>query len=302
MRTGLAERRVARVTGVLQMLSGINAAVMRIQDRATLLKEACRLGHGLGGYSTARIAMIDPATLTVRAVAAAGLDFGAVIGEVFTIADAEAADTSLTSRVMRTGEAVFCDDLALTTWPVRGRDEMLASGIRSLACLPLRVDHTAVGVFMVGAVEAGLMGPEERQLLHEVAANLSFAMQYLEKQDAVHFLNFFDPLTGLAKRALFCERLGRWLAASSDRPQRLAIKVFDIDHLSVINDSHGRQRRRSAVAERRGPAEGAFSRHRTARTLRWRHLRQCRAVGKRELTASRRRCIGIWRDCSSRLS
>src|SRR6185437_10743059 len=236
----LAERRVARVTGALQMLSGINAAVMRIQDRATLLKEACRLGHGLGGYSTARIAMIDPATGTARAVAAAGLDFGAVIGEVFIIADAEGADTSLSSLVLRTGEAVFCDDLAATALPVRGREEMLAKGIRSLACLPLRVDQTPVGVFMVCTVEAGLMGPEERQLLNEVAANLSFALQYLDKQDAVHFLNFFDPLTGLAKRALLCERLGRWLAGSSDRPQRLAVKVFDIDHLSVINDSHGR--------------------------------------------------------------
>ena len=236
----LAERRVARVTGALQMLSGINAAVMRIQDRSTLLKEACRLGHGLGGYSTARIAMIDPATHTARAVAAAGLDFGAVIGEVFVIADTDSGDTSLTSRVLRTGEAVFCDDLLNTTWPVRGREEMLAKGIRSLACLPLRVDQTPVGVLMVCTVEAGLMGPEERQLLNEVAANLSFALQYLDKQDTVHFLNFFDPLTGLAKRALLCERLGRWLVASNDRPQHLAVKVFDIDHLSVINDSHGR--------------------------------------------------------------
>jgi len=48
-------------------------------------------------------------------------------------------------------------------------------------------------------------------LLEEVAANLSFALQYLDKQDAVHFLSYFEPLTGLAKRALFCERLSRLL-------------------------------------------------------------------------------------------
>jgi diguanylate cyclase (GGDEF)-like protein len=78
------------------------------------------------------------------------------------------------------------------------------------------------------------------QLLNEVAGNLSFAMQYLEKQDAVHFLNFFDPLTGLAKRALFCERLGRQLVRGTERPPRLAVVVFDIDHLSVTNDAFGR--------------------------------------------------------------
>jgi diguanylate cyclase (GGDEF)-like protein len=141
---------------------------------------------------------------------------------------------------MRTGEAVLCDDLAQSPLPVAGREALLASGIRSLAVLPLRVDETAVGVFMFGAVESGLVGHDELLLLHEVAANLSFALQYLDKQDAVHFLNYFDPLTGLAKRALFCERLGRLLVRGAERLPRLAVKVFDIDHLSVINDSFGR--------------------------------------------------------------
>ena len=151
----LAERRVARVTGVLQMLSGINAAVVRIQDRGELLKEACRLAHRVGGYSVAMIAMIDPATRTARAVAAGGLEIEATTMEAFTVADSEAADTSLTGRVIRTGKAVFCDDLAGAALPVSGRDVLLACGIRSLACLPLQVDQTAVGAFTVGTIEPG---------------------------------------------------------------------------------------------------------------------------------------------------
>lgn len=236
----IAERRVARVTGVLQMLSGINAAVVRMQDRGMLLNEACRLAHSVGGYSMAMIAMIDPATRTARAVATGGLLVDATFKEVFPVADTEAADTSLTGRVIRTGEAVFCDDLAGTTLPVSGRDAFLDHGIRSLACLPLWMDQTPVGAFMVGAIEPGLMGHDELQLLHEVAANLSFALQYLDKQDAVHFLNHFDPLTGLAKRALFCERLGRLLLRETGHMPRLVVKVCDLDHLSVINDSYGR--------------------------------------------------------------
>ncbi len=57
-----AERRVARLSGVLQMLSEINTAVVRIQDREALLQEACRLAHRLGGYPLAVIATTDPAT------------------------------------------------------------------------------------------------------------------------------------------------------------------------------------------------------------------------------------------------
>ena len=249
----LAERRVARVTGVLQMLSGINAAVVRIQDRAELLKEACRLAHGVGGYSAAMIAMVDPDTRTARAVATGGMKIEAVSKAVFTLADCEANDTSLIGRVIRSGEAVFCADVASATQPIQGRDELLRLGIRSVAWLPLLMDQIPVGAFVVGTVEVGLMGDDELQLLHEVAANLSFALQYLDKQDAVHFLNFFDPLTGLAKRTLFCERLGRILARGGDGASRIAVEVFDLDHLSVINDSHGRHtgdRLLQCVAER----------------------------------------------------
>ncbi|HUA88587.1 MAG TPA: bifunctional diguanylate cyclase/phosphodiesterase, partial [Steroidobacteraceae bacterium] len=82
--------------------------------------------------------------------------------------------------------------------------------------------------------------PDEMRLLEELGANLSFALQYLDKQDAVHFLSYFEPLTGLAKRALFCERLNRLLARGSESLPRLAITVFDIAHLAVINDSLGR--------------------------------------------------------------
>lgn len=237
----LAERRLARVTGVLQMVSGISAAVVRIQDRAALFQEACRLAHRVGGYSVAMIAMIDPTTRTARPVATAGLPPAAIDTESFTVADTEGGDTSLAARVIRSGEDLFCADLAAATLPVLGRDELLAAGIRALACLPLRVDQTPVGTFMVGAAEPGLMGCDELPLLHEVAANLSFALQYLDKQDAVNFLNFFDPLTGLAKRALLCERLGGLLARSAEPALRLAVKVFDVDHLSVINDSYGRR-------------------------------------------------------------
>jgi diguanylate cyclase (GGDEF)-like protein len=236
----IAERRAQRVTGVLQMLSGINAAVVRIQDRGAFLNEVCRLAYRLGAYALAVIAIIDPVTRTARAVATGGLSLESSLRETFKVADSEARDTSLTGRVIRTGEPVFCDDLLTTDLPVSGRDEMLASGIRSLACLPLRVDQTPIGAFMVGAVESGLMGSDELQLLNEVAANLSFAMQYLEKQDAVHFLNFFDPLTGLAKRALFCERLGRLLVRGTEPPPRVAVVASDIAHLSVTNDSFGR--------------------------------------------------------------
>jgi diguanylate cyclase (GGDEF)-like protein len=236
----LAEQQVARLTGVLQMLSGINAALVRIQNRDELLNETCRLAHRVGGYAVAMVALIDPPTRMARPIGWAGYEFLARPDHEFPVADHEADDTSLMGRVIRTGHAALCEDINRPPFLIDGRDALIAAGVRSLACLPLRVDGTPVGSFLCGTAATGAIGQEELLLLEEVASNLSFALQYLDKQDTVRFLSYFEPLTGLAKRALFCERLSRLLKRGTDSLPRLMVSVFDIEHLSVINDSFGR--------------------------------------------------------------
>jgi diguanylate cyclase (GGDEF)-like protein len=65
-------------------------------------------------------------------------------------------------------------------------------------------------------------------------------LQYFEKEDAVQFLSYFDSLTGLAKRVLFCERLASRLTVRQAEEAQPAVAMVDIEHLSIINDSYGR--------------------------------------------------------------
>jgi diguanylate cyclase (GGDEF)-like protein/PAS domain S-box-containing protein len=48
-----------------------------------------------------------------------------------------------------------------------------------------------------------------------------------------------DPLTGLANRAGFMQRLARALARSRDQQTTLAAMYLDVDHFKTINDTHG---------------------------------------------------------------
>ncbi|HUA90027.1 MAG TPA: ATP-binding protein, partial [Steroidobacteraceae bacterium] len=231
---------VARLQRVLQMLSGINAALVRIRDRDEVMAEACRLAHRTGGYALAMVALIDPVTRTARPAGWAGFEFLAQPSQNFPVADRAEDDTSLMGRVIRSGTPVLCEALSQCPHPIDQREAMAGAGVHSLACVPLRVDGTPVGAFLFGTRDGESIRPDEMRLLEELGANLSFALQYLDKQNAVHFLSYFEPLTGLAKRALFCERLNRLLARGSESLPRLAITVFDIAHLAVINDSLGR--------------------------------------------------------------
>ncbi len=230
-----AEHRVAHMSRVLQMLSGVNAAVVRIADREQLLNEACRLAHRVGGYSFAFVALVDPGTATARPVAWAGENVQELQDVVFSVNE---SDTSVTGTVLRTGEATISAFV-----PGRGvfdPADTIFSMAQSFACLPLKVDGTTVGALMFGAHAETELDEEELRLLKEVASNLSFALQYLGKQDEVRFLSYFDPLTGLAKRSLFCERVGRVLGVRDNEPPRASVLVFDVEQLSALNDAFGR--------------------------------------------------------------
>lgn len=235
------EAQIDRLTRVLRMLSGTNAAMLRIRERRDLLAEACRLATSIGGYSSAAVSLIEPGTRTAKPAAWAGAEASYMQRLAFVIADTEERDTSVTGRVLRTGEPFVCND-------VRDLDVRLASshrdlgegGYRAIVALPLLIDHTAVGVFSLTSYAVGEIGEEELGMLRELAANLSFALQYLNKEDEVRFLSYFDPLTGLAKRTLFCQRLAQMLEPRPNRRGHAAVAVFDIEQLSTINDSFGR--------------------------------------------------------------
>ncbi len=57
--------------------------------------------------------------------------------------------------------------------------------------------------------------------------------------ETVRRVAYYDPLTGLANRLLFSDRLGRALATARRQGTQLAILVLDIDRFKMVNDGLG---------------------------------------------------------------
>jgi diguanylate cyclase (GGDEF)-like protein len=241
-----AEVRIERLSRVLHMLSAINAGVVRIRDRTHLFQEACRIAHDIGKYSCAFVSLIDPRTRVAHPVAWAGLSAelkDTVSFQVDRPVSGEGgavAFETVTGEAMLTGAEVVCNDLIGAGNRLAFAEHLFGLRINCLAAIPLLVDDTPVGAFTVGAPDSCGSSEEELRMLREVASNLSFALQYLHKEDAVRFLSYFDPLTGLPKRALFCERVARLLARHAGESSEVVVVAFDIERLGVINDSFGR--------------------------------------------------------------
>lgn len=245
-RAAQAERRnqharIERLNRVLRMLSGINGLMLRIKEADELLRESCRLATTTGGYAVAIAALKRPGTGTIDPLAAAGVDADLTAALRAAVADSAAQKSGLLAHVLKSGEPLVLNDL-IDSRVTAVFDVLLArAGFRSLAALPLSVDGTPVGALLFFAAREGAIADDELGMLRELAGNLSFALQYLQKDSEVRRLAHFDPQTGLAKCPLFCERLSRLLEAPPARHVHHAVVTFDVEQLSVINDYFGRR-------------------------------------------------------------
>jgi diguanylate cyclase (GGDEF)-like protein len=242
MRERRVEReRLARLDRVLRMLSGVNALMVRVRDRRELLSETSRLAVAVGGYAAA----IIYAKAFPSGVLEAQACNGSARERTETLRDAllaaEESQPQLLEQVIRTNKEFTCSDVQALTGQQPLVATLNAAGIRSLTILPLVADGAAIGALALVAEEAGAAGPEELQMLREVSGNLSFALQFLQKDTKVRFLSYYDSQTGLPKRSLFCDRLNKVMAQPGGRTARCAVALFDIVGLSLINDSFSRR-------------------------------------------------------------
>jgi diguanylate cyclase (GGDEF)-like protein/PAS domain S-box-containing protein len=234
------QERILRLTRMLQMQSGINAAVVRIRERDALLREACRLALQVGGYEHVMVSLVEPDGGRAVPWYRLGMSAGSNGCEVYPIGNGTESDTSLIGRALRTGEITISTDLTKTEPPVACREQMLAEGFKSVVALPFSVNGARVGVLSLASRESDQLSDEELLLLQDMIANLSFALQYRQKETAAQYLAYFDALTGLAKRALLCERLDEALRNRVEPEGAPTVVAFDVMHLSNVNDTFGR--------------------------------------------------------------
>lgn len=234
------QERIARLDRILRMQSSVNSAVLRIRDRDELLREACRVAVDLGGYDRAVFVLVDADGRRARPRFRAGSGQHFPEPAEIVLGDGTEPDTSLSSRALRTGEVTVCSDLSRSEPPVAMREQLIARGYKSMVALPLLVEGRRVGVLILTSKNPDLVRDEELLLLEDMMASLSAALRSQEQAVAAQFLAYFDPLTGLAKRAMLCERLENMLRWRSGPLEGVSVTVFDVHHLSLINDRFGR--------------------------------------------------------------
>ena len=234
------EHKSQRLNRIYRMMNSVNAAVLRVRDRAELFDEVCRIAHVQGEYASSLI-MLANGSGVLQTTAFAGDNFERFSNVTVPIRARSTDFASLNEQAMCTGMPAYCGDLTDSNSRVYLREDLVAWGLRSAVALPLTVDGTTIGTISLMSRESGVFGEDEISLLGQMAGTLSFALQFLEKEGQAKFLAYFDPMTGLARRSLFAERLSREMTELTLSATALEVLVLDIQRLAAVNDRFGRQ-------------------------------------------------------------
>jgi diguanylate cyclase (GGDEF)-like protein len=236
-----AEDRLKRLNRLYAMVTGINTSMVRVRDRADLFNRSCQTAVEQGEFEMAWIAVIDPNEDRIVPVAWAGHDepvMTAIQGH-FASSEGRLDGKTLAARAIREKAAAVSNDVANDESLVFGKMHA-QSGIRSLAVFPLMVSDNPIGVLALYTSKPEFFDAAGLQLLTELAGNVAFAIDHLDRQERLDRLSNYDSLTGLANRRSFLERVAQYMLSAADAGHKIAVFVIDLERFKKLNDSLGR--------------------------------------------------------------
>lgn len=235
-----AERRIERLNRVYAVLSGINTLIVRARDRDELFREACRIAVEHGQFQMAWIGVVDRGAMRIVPVCSAGGDaaFFEEMRERLSLLDDAPAGQGPATMAIKQKLPVVVNDVQADP-RIRWKGSYAARGVRSIVSLPLLIADEPVAVFGLHAAEVGYFDEAEMKLLRDLAGDIAFAIDHIDKQERLDYLAYYDVLTGLANRSLFLERVAQYMRTAVNNEHRLGLFVIDLERFKSINDSLG---------------------------------------------------------------
>jgi diguanylate cyclase (GGDEF)-like protein len=230
-----------RLNRLYAMISGITALGVRVRDREDLFSNSCRIAVEHGEFEMAWIALVNYNEGRIVPMAWAGVDEQAMeaIKDLFATNEGTLEGRTLAAQAIKGKSAVISNDVGSDESLIFGKMHA-ASGVRSIAVLPLIVSDKAIGVFALYTKKAEYFDADGIALLAELAGNVAFATDHIEKQERLDHFAYYDALTGLANRTLFLDRAAQHMLQAENGRGKVAMFLLDLERFKKLNDSLGR--------------------------------------------------------------
>ncbi len=235
-----ATDQIAHLNRVYAILSRINALTVRVSTRDELFKEASQIAVDVGGFPAALVGMIDHDTATIVSVAVAGENESLLEAIRAVLSSSQGAPPDMLAQAIKEKKAIVAtpsqrDARALLT------EQHAEFGVRSMVIVPIIIADVVVGVLALYASEDDFFHEEELKLLNQLANDIAFAIDHIQKTERLTYLAYYDVLTGLPNWSRFLERLAQDMRSAEASDKTLAVALIDLERFKNINDSLGQK-------------------------------------------------------------
>jgi two-component system, cell cycle sensor histidine kinase and response regulator CckA len=186
IRSSRLERRLARTNRSLRALSDCNQALLRARSEFDLIRKVCRILVEVGGYRFVWVGSREPnPEKSVLPMAKWGEDEGlSELGKALWDESGEGGCPM--GEAIRTGKPFLLQDIRTDSRCEPWRTEALGRGFASAFALPLVIGSDVWGGISICSDTAGIFDDEERELLSELAQDLSYGIGTLRaKEEAI---------------------------------------------------------------------------------------------------------------------
>jgi PAS domain S-box-containing protein len=175
-----AEEQLRKLNRIYSLLSDINQAIVRTRELNELFAKVCKIAVEQGGFGMAWIGLIDGSSQKLRVIAQAGRNNG-YLEQIDITLDGKPLNYCPIDSALRQGKHIICNIIE-TVEMAQCQKIAYAHGFRSSASFPLRVSNILRGALTFYSDESEFFDEKELKLLDELALDVSFAMEYAEKE------------------------------------------------------------------------------------------------------------------------
>lgn len=139
------------------------------------------------------------------------------------------------------GEIVFLSREELEDWMPPLSDTMAEHPMQQIMLVPLYSGSATLGFICLGLPHQveGTLDAIDAKFISIASTNIINYLFRIEREKEIHYLAYYDSLTGIPGRKLFNESLRKALDDHRGTAKKLAVLFLDLDSFKNINDTAG---------------------------------------------------------------
>ncbi|MDZ4667690.1 MAG: PAS domain S-box protein [bacterium] len=174
----LAYEKILYTNRLYSFISHVSQTIVHVTDEQQVFKEVCRIAIEFGKFKAAWIGLIDTVNQKINLEEGNG-----ILPEYLAkFKNVSYQDHGPQYHVLKTNSYYICNniqqDLELKDWKLF----VAENGFNALMVLPIRKSGNIIGTFNLYAAEINFFNAAEIALLTEAADDISFALEFLEKE------------------------------------------------------------------------------------------------------------------------